>query len=82
MGPTVLEQWSAAIATPSLQAAHMDCRASQHWDAQKVWLSHAKAGEGLMKASAGPRGTMAWALQELQLHQQAEWEGVPRETVN
>ena len=43
-----------------------------------MWLSHAKAREGLIKARAGRRSTMAWALQELQMHQQAERQGVPR----
>ena len=65
--------------------------ATRHWDgvhrhvlfeSQKVWLSHGKAREGLMKAYAGPGGTMAWTLRELQLHQQAERQGVPRAAMN
>ena len=32
-----------------------------------------------LKARLGPGSTMAWALQELRLHQQAEREGVQRE---
>ena len=62
--PTGLEQWSAAIATPSVRAAHMGL-AGPHdigtefirqiqSESQKVWLEHAKAWEGLMKAHAGP----------------------------
>ena len=51
-------------------------------ESQKVRLAHTKAREGLIKARAGPGGTMAWALRELQLHQQAERQGVPRATLN
>ena len=51
-------------------------------ESQKVQLAHTKAREGLMKARAGPGDTMAWALRELQLHQQAERQGVPRATLN
>ena len=32
----------------------------------------------LLRAQAGPQGTMAWALQELKLHQQAERQWVPQ----
>ena len=45
----------------------------------KVWYAHAKARATLLKARLGPNITMAWALQELHLHRQAELEGVPRE---
>ena len=41
--------------------------------------AHAKARATLLKARLGPGSTMAWALQELRLHQQAEREGVQRE---
>ena len=51
-------------------------------ESRRVWISHAKAREGLIKARAGPGGTMAWALRELQLHQQAERQGVPRAALN
>ena len=74
----VLEQWSAAIATPSMRAVHMGLAGLQDrgtefigqvlWGSQRVWLAHAKARDGLIKARAGPRGMMVWALQELQLH--------------
>ena len=49
-------------------------------ESQKVWRAHARAHYGLIKAWSGPRGTMAMAraLQELQLHQEAEWQGVPQ----
>ena len=90
--PTILQQWSAAIATPSLQAAHIGMAGPhdigteyiRHMlsESQVVWLSHAKAWEGLIKARVGPGGTMAWALRELQLHQQAERQGVPRATMD
>ena len=85
--PAVLQQWAAAIATPSMRTAHLGL-AGLHdvgtefirqvvMESHKVWLSHAKAREGLIKARVGRGGTMAWALRELQLHQQAERQGVP-----
>ena len=36
----------------------------------------------LLQAWAGLQGTMAWALQELTLHQQAEQQGVPWAALN
>ena len=45
----------------------------------KVWYAHAKVRAMLPKARLGPSSTMAWVLQELHLHQQAEREGVQRE---
>ena len=42
----------------------------------RVWYAHAKACATLLKARLGPGSTMAWALQELRLHQQAEREEV------
>ena len=47
------------------------CRGSQ-----RVWQAHATARDGLVKARAGPRGTMAWALRGLGLHRKAERHGV------
>ena len=44
-----------------------------HW----VWTPLGLAAT-LLKAHAGPQGTMAWALQKLRLHQQVQ--GVPRAT--
>ena len=44
---------------------------------QKVWLVHTRARDILINTRAGPRGTMAWVLRELQLHQQAERPDVP-----
>ena len=89
--------WAAAIATPSMHTAHLGL-AGPHdigtefigtefirqvvTESHKVWLSHAKAREGLIRARAGPGGTMAWALRELQLHQQAQRQGVPRTALN
>ena len=77
--PAILEQRAATIATPSLSKAHMGL-AGPHdivtefirqvvKESQRVWISHAKARKGLIKARAGPGGTMAWALRELQRHQ-------------
>ena len=43
---------------------------------QKVWLVHTWARDDLIKDGFGPGGTMAWALRELQPHQQAERQGV------
>ena len=51
-------------------------------ESQKVQLAHAKAREGLIKARSGLRGTMAWVLRELQLHQHAQRQGVPRAALN
>ena len=45
----------------------------------RIWYAHAKARATLLKARLGPGSTMAWALQKLRLHQQAEREGVQRE---
>ena len=58
--PAVLEQWAAAIAAPSLRMAHIG-QAGLHdiktefiqkvvKESQRVWLLHAKAREGLIKA--------------------------------
>ena len=51
-------------------------------ESQGVWQARAKARDGLSKARPGPRGTMAWAWRELQLHQQAERQDVPRAPLN
>ena len=45
----------------------------------RIWCAHAKARATLLKARLGPNSSMAWVLQELRLHQQAEREGVPWE---
>ena len=88
----ILEQWPAAITTLSLQAAHMgltgphnlgtECIRHVLSRSQKVWLAQAKAREGLIKAHTGLGGAMVWALRELQLHQQAQQQGVPRAALN
>ena len=72
----VLEQWLAAIATPSLQVARVGLAGLHHIgtefirqvlsESKKVWLVHGRVRDGLIKACSGPRGTMAWALRELQ----------------
>ena len=72
----VLEQWSAAIATPPIWTAHMGLARPQDLgtefirqvlsESQRMWLAHTRALEGLIKARVGPRGTMVWALRELQ----------------
>ena len=87
--PAVLGQWAAAVRTPSMQQAHMDCSAPHTLGTElvrhvmeesiRVWYAHAKARATLLKAWLGPNSTMAWVLHELCLHQQAEPEGVPRE---
>ena len=90
--PAIWEQWAAAIATLPLRTAHMGL-AGPHdigmefirqvvKESQRMWLLHTKATEGLINTRAGPGGTMAWALRELQLHQQAEQQGVPRAALN
>ena len=87
--PTVLEQWAAALRTPSMQLAHLECTRPHSLGTEflrhvveesiRIWYAHAKARATLLKARLGPGSTMAWALQELRLHQQAEREGVQRE---
>ena len=87
--PTVLEQWAAALRTPSMQRAHMECSGPHTLGAEfirhvieesiRVWYAHAKARATLLKARLGPGSTMAWVSQELRLHQRAEREGVQRE---
>ena len=42
----------------------------------RVWYAHAKARATLLKARLGPKSTVAWVLQELRLHQQAERESI------
>ena len=84
--PAVLEQWAAAIRTPSMLRAHMECSGPHAPGTEfvrhtveefiRVWYAHAKARATLLKARLGPGNTMAWVLQELRLHQRAEREGV------
>ena len=84
-----MEQWAAALRTPSMQRAHMECLGPHTLGIEfirhiieesiRVWYSHAKARATLLKARLGLGSTMAWVLQELRLHQQAEREGVQRE---
>ena len=92
MGTGRQEHWAAAIVTPSLCMAHRGLAGSHDIgmefihqvvkESQRVWISHAKAREGLIKARVGPAGTMLWALRELQLHQQAERQRVPKVALN
>ena len=87
--PTILAQWAAALCTPSMQRAHMECSGAHTLGTEfirhvieesiRVWYAQAKARATLLKARLGPGITMAWVLQELRLHQQAEREGVQRE---
>ena len=61
----LLERWSAAIATPSMRA-HMGLAGLHDMgthlirhvllESQKVWLAHARAHNGLIKAHSGPGG--------------------------
>ena len=85
----VLEQWAAALQTPSMKQAHMDCSGPhtlgtefvRHIIEESIWVwyAHAKARATLLKARLGPNSTMTWVLQELCLHQQVEREGLPQE---
>ena len=80
----ILEPWAAALRTPSMQRAHMECSGPHTpghviGESIRVWYAHAKARTTLLKARLGPNSTMPWVLQELRLHQQAEREGIPRE---
>ena len=86
--PAVLEQWAAALRTPSMLRAHMECSGPHTLGTEfvrhvteesiRVWYAHAKARATLLKSRLGPNSTMAWVLQELPVHQQAEREGVHR----
>ena len=77
--PAVLEPWAAALRTPSMQRAHMECSGHHMLGTEfirhviqesiRVWYTHAKARATLLKARLGPGSTMAWVLQELRLHQ-------------
>ena len=76
--PAVLEHWAAALRTPSMQRAHMECSGPhalgtefiQHVieESSRVRYAHAKARATLLKARLGLGSTMAWVLQELRLH--------------
>ena len=87
--PAIVEQWAAALRTPSMQWAHLECTGPHAPGTEflhhvieesiRVWYGHAMARATLLKARLGPGSRMAWALQELRLHQQAEREGVQRE---
>ena len=67
-------------------SAHMECSGPHTLGTEfirhvieesiRVWYAHAKARATLLKARMGPGSTMAWVLQELRPHQQAEREGV------
>ena len=84
--PAVLEQWAAALRTPSVQWVYMECSGPHTLGTKfmrhvieesiRVWHAHAKARATLLKARMGPNSTMAWVPQELRQHQQAEREGV------
>ena len=87
--PAVLEQWAVALHSPSMQQAHMECSGPHTLGTEfirhvieesiRVRYTHAKARAMLLKARVAPGSTMAWVLQELRLHRQAEREGVQRE---
>ena len=74
-----------------MQRAHLECTGPHALGTEflchvieesiRVWYANAKARATLLKAHLGPGSTMAWALHELRLHQQAEREGVQRELV-
>ena len=69
-----------------MQRAHLECTGPHALGTEfirhvieesiRVWYAHAKAHATLLKALGR---TMAWALQELRLHQHAERERVQRE---
>ena len=82
--PTILEHWAVALCTPSMQPPHMECSAPHTLGTEfiphvikesiRVWYAHGKAHATLLNARLGPGSTMAWVLQELCLHEQAEKE--------
>ena len=84
-----MEQWAAAVLTPSMQQVHMDSSMPRTLGTKfvrhiieesiRVWYAHTKAHATTLKARLGLNSTMAWVLQELRLHQHSERDGVPRE---
>ena len=70
--PAVLEQWAAALRTPSMQRAHLECPGPHTLGTEfirhvveesiRVWYAHAKARATLLKARLGLGSTMAWAF--------------------
>ena len=68
--PAVLEQWAAALRTPSMQLAHLECTGPHALGTEflrhvieesiRAWYAHAKARATLLKARLGPGSTMAW----------------------
>ena len=74
-----MEQWAAALRTPSMQRANMECSGPHTLGTEfirtiieesiRVWYAHAKVRATLLKARVGPSSTMVWVLQELRLHQ-------------
>ena len=69
---TVLEHWAAALRTPSMLLAHLECTGPHSLGREflrhvveesiRIWYAHAKARATLLKARLGPGSTMAWAL--------------------
>ena len=80
----MLEQWAAALRIPSMQRPHLECTGPHRLGTEflrhvidesiRVLYAHAKARATLLKACLGCSRMMAWALQQLRLHQQAERE--------
>ena len=62
--PTVLEQWAAALRTPSMQLAPLECKGRHLLGTEflchvveesiRIWYAHAKARATLLKARLGP----------------------------
>ena len=67
--PTVLEQWAAALRTPSMQLAHLEYTGPHSLGTEflrhvveesiRIWYAHAKVRATLLKARLGPGSTMA-----------------------
>ena len=72
--PPVLEQWAAALRTPSMQRAHMKCIGPhthgtdfiRHVIEESItlWYAHTKVRAMLPKACLGRKSMRAWVLQE------------------
>ena len=73
-GPSVLTKRGATVGM-----AYTTCSYATSLRSPSVSYAHTKRRATLLKARMGPNNTMAWVLQELRLHQQAEREGVQRE---
>ena len=70
----VMEQWAAALRTPSMQRAHMECFGPHTLGTEFIrnviqesiigWYAHAKARATLLKARLGPSTRWRWCCRK------------------